>query len=391
MHKRFRPARSRFGALSFAVLLGVSGCGDGSTYGLEELEVQSAAPFHAELTSNAATLTWDANSEADLAGYIIFYGTSSGEYSSQKTVGKVTSHTLSGLSPDTRYFFALKAFDESDNRSGFSNEVSATTLADPAAVPSSVSTDKGQYSPGAVISVSVAGSSAGVTEWIALYEASNSDSAWSFEGMWQYLDGTQQDPTSAVPKPLALTFSAPSTAGIYNIRYFAENGFSTRLAISEDFAVGGDGSPVDADQDGSAADIDCDDSDGTIHPGATDTCGDGIDQDCNGSDASCVCEDALCGEEDGCCPEGCGIEDDVDLDCTLSGTAKGTGKCLRNEDGTLDCDVAVTCSASGTGGGWFGFLGVLWLTWRKRSRLVGVDGKGPSTSRLPLDLDGETL
>ncbi len=44
---------------------------------------------------------------------------------------------------------------------------------------------------------------------------------------------------------------------------------------------------TDVDGDGFAAD-DCDDADPSIHPGATEVCGDGIDQDCDGTDRSCT-------------------------------------------------------------------------------------------------------
>lgn len=50
--------------------------------------------------------------------------------------------------------------------------------------------------------------------------------------------------------------------------------------------------PPDADGDGSRADVDCDDGNASIHPGAVDTCGDGVDQDCSGADAICPGVDA---------------------------------------------------------------------------------------------------
>lgn len=45
--------------------------------------------------------------------------------------------------------------------------------------------------------------------------------------------------------------------------------------------------PPDADGDGSRADTDCDDARVSVHPGAVETCGDGVDQDCSGSDLAC--------------------------------------------------------------------------------------------------------
>lgn len=79
-------------------------------------------------TSSAAdvTLTWNANTESDLAGYKIYQSTIAGQYGDPVvTLGKVTSHTLTlpTLTVDATYFFSLTAYDLAGNESGKSLEV----------------------------------------------------------------------------------------------------------------------------------------------------------------------------------------------------------------------------------------------------------------------------
>jgi hypothetical protein len=73
------------------------------------------------------TLSWSPNSESDLAGYRLHYGTSSRNYSAVVNLGKVTNYTVTGLNAGT-YYFALSAYDTSGNESGYSSEVSGQTL-----------------------------------------------------------------------------------------------------------------------------------------------------------------------------------------------------------------------------------------------------------------------
>jgi len=76
---------------------------------------------------SALTLAWDPNTEDDLAGYKIYYGTQSGDYDSVIDVGDTTQYMVPGLDPETQYYFALTAYDTSSNESDFSAEVSAVT------------------------------------------------------------------------------------------------------------------------------------------------------------------------------------------------------------------------------------------------------------------------
>ena len=50
-------------------------------------------------------------------------------------------------------------------------------------------------------------------------------------------------------------------------------------------------SQIDSDSDTYTLDLDCNDNDATINSGATDVCGDSVDQDCSGEDAICVLDD----------------------------------------------------------------------------------------------------
>jgi hypothetical protein len=71
------------------------------------------------------TLSWDANTETDLAGYKLYYGTATGVYSTTINTGNVTTYTISSL-PAGTYYFAVKAYNASGLESGYSNEVSTT-------------------------------------------------------------------------------------------------------------------------------------------------------------------------------------------------------------------------------------------------------------------------
>jgi hypothetical protein len=76
------------------------------------------------------TLQWNANTEPDLAGYRVHYGTSSRSYQYSTDVKNSTSCNISGLNSGTTYYFAVTAYDTHQNESRYSDEVDYYVPAD---------------------------------------------------------------------------------------------------------------------------------------------------------------------------------------------------------------------------------------------------------------------
>ena len=89
--------------------------------------------------SATVTVAWDPNPEPTVAGYNMYYGTSSGRYTNSVDVGNATRCTISALQEGVTYYLAVTAHDGSGNQSGYSDEIvySVPSGADPAPSQSS--------------------------------------------------------------------------------------------------------------------------------------------------------------------------------------------------------------------------------------------------------------
>ena len=94
---------------------------DGSSWPGSEERTSSTATGE---TTTGVTLAWDANTESDLAGYKIYYGVESGNYTKTVDTGTQTSYTFTTLTPGQTYYFAAKAYNTANQESAFSDEVS---------------------------------------------------------------------------------------------------------------------------------------------------------------------------------------------------------------------------------------------------------------------------
>lgn len=113
------------------LVLGFQNCGPG----MNSLNSGSTSSSSTQGTGGGdslkeVNLAWDANTEPELTGYVIHFGTQvGGPYDQSVDVGMTTSptapaHKITGLDSATTYYFVVSAYDGSHVESSFSNEVS---------------------------------------------------------------------------------------------------------------------------------------------------------------------------------------------------------------------------------------------------------------------------
>src|SRR5271168_4602220 len=80
-------------------------------------------PANATISLNVA---WIATPDTNVAGYKVYYGTASRQYTNVIVAGNVTNISISGIEPGTAYYFAATSYDAAGWESYYSPEISFT-------------------------------------------------------------------------------------------------------------------------------------------------------------------------------------------------------------------------------------------------------------------------
>jgi len=108
------------------LILAMAGCGGGGSGGSggggsTVSTITTISTGSVSLSWNIPTINADGSPLSDLAGYKIYYGTSSGNYSNSVDVGNNVGASVSSL-PSGTWCFAVTAYDTSNNESAYSTE-----------------------------------------------------------------------------------------------------------------------------------------------------------------------------------------------------------------------------------------------------------------------------
>src|ERR1700761_1879277 len=74
--------------------------------------------------ADSVKISWVADGSSQVAGYKIYQGTTSHNYTKSVKVSKTsTSTTITGLTTGTTYYFAATSYDSAGNQSAYSDEI----------------------------------------------------------------------------------------------------------------------------------------------------------------------------------------------------------------------------------------------------------------------------
>jgi fibronectin type III domain protein len=108
--------------VSVLVCLGLSGC-------ITTAPERAMPPLLADpepqiyLAWTPPTTMTDGTPAVEIAGYTLYYGLASRQYSVRKTLGPQTTYGLGGLVPERTYYVAVTAYDRTGRESGLSEEI----------------------------------------------------------------------------------------------------------------------------------------------------------------------------------------------------------------------------------------------------------------------------
>lgn len=89
------------------------------TFGILLLSVVSAM-------ADSLTITWEPNTEPDLAGYFVYYGTKDRPHGNRIDVGRQTQYFIQTLKPGETYYVSVTAVDTAHNESVFIEQIAVT-------------------------------------------------------------------------------------------------------------------------------------------------------------------------------------------------------------------------------------------------------------------------
>lgn len=136
--------------------------------------------FHVQGFAASVQVSWNANTESDLAGYYLYYGTQSGVYGTKIDVGNAVTYQFNAQA-GTTYYLAITAYDTSGNESGYSSEVNVYVPVPDTTPPTGtvVISSGSATTPSRVVTLSLSAGDAGGS--VVAMKISNDGVTWSGE------------------------------------------------------------------------------------------------------------------------------------------------------------------------------------------------------------------